>query len=99
MAEVTFTFDTGKVSKARVIDALAVAYGYQEKTPNPENGQMMDNPESKEVFVTNRLGALIADQVFNGERTIAMQKATESVQRIEFKSAETAQETTAKDEE
>lgn len=58
MATLTFTFDTGAVTTAEILNAFATRYGYQTTVPDPNApepppGQMrplIPNPETKAVF-------------------------------------------------
>lgn len=57
MATLTFTFDTGTITTAEILDAFAKAYNYQVTI----NGQ--PNPETKAVFARRQVRRYILDIV------------------------------------
>lgn len=59
MPQLQFTFDTGAVPLSRIVDAIALEYGYQAIT----NGS--PNPETKAQFSRRMIGTVIKNIVKN----------------------------------
>ncbi len=80
MAILTFSFDTGAVPVSRIVDAMALEYGYQATVPDPANpGQTLPNPQTKVQFAKAQIGRIIKETVSHQERRAAQQTAASGV--------------------
>jgi hypothetical protein len=83
MATLSFSFDTGTVPVARIIDAMALEYGYQATIPDPANpGQTIPNPQTKAQFGKAQIGRIIKEAVRNQERQAARAAAEAGITDI-----------------
>ncbi len=83
MATLSFSFETGSVTVARIVDAMALHYGYQANIPDPANaGQTIANPETKAQFAKSQIRHIIMEAVKNAEMTEARQAAEATVTNI-----------------
>lgn len=72
MATLTFSFDTGSVPLSRIVDAMAIHYGYQANLPDPNNaGSTIPNPETKSQFAKAQIRRIIMEAVKSAEVTQA----------------------------
>lgn len=68
MAVLTFSFDTGIIPLSRIVDAMAITYGYSATIPDPANlGQTIPNPETKAQFGRKQIRRIIMESVRNAE--------------------------------
>lgn len=85
MATLTFSFDTGAVPLSRIVDGMAVTYGYPETIPDPANpGQTIPNTETKAQFARRQIRRIIIEAVRTGEVTIARQTSEQGVTFIDL---------------
>jgi hypothetical protein len=83
MATLSFSFDTGSVTVARIVDAMAITYGYQATIPDPQNaGQSIANPETKAQFAKAQIKRIITEAVKNAEMHEARKAAEATVTDI-----------------
>lgn len=83
MATLTFSFDTGNVPISRIVDAMAIKYGYQATIPDPENaGGMIPNPETKAQFGRRQIRNIIVSAVKEAEVLAAREVAESSVTEV-----------------
>lgn len=75
---VTLSFTVSNETAKRVVDAWATHYGYQEKIPNPEKeGELIDNPQSKQEFVKQKIAQVIKDTTLAVERKKSVETMTQ----------------------
>lgn len=79
MANLTFSFNTGNITTAKIIDAICLDKGYQatliDGTPNPE---------TKAVFAKKVVGNFIKEMVFNQDRVAAINSATAGITPVDL---------------
>lgn len=84
MARLTFDIPDGQLR--RVLDAFAVAYGYQDRLPGPARpdgapGPEVDNPEGRERFARRMIIKYITDVVKGVEGNVAAEEARAAASR------------------
>lgn len=73
MATITFTIPDAQI--ARVVDAFAVAYGYQDTITNPVDGTTSPNPETSAQFMRRQIMVFIKNTVQSIEVLAAAEAA------------------------
>ena len=76
MATLSFSFDTGSVTLARITDAMAITYGYQATIDGSPN------PQTKVQFARSQIKRIIIEAVHNAERQTALATAESTVTDI-----------------
>lgn len=85
MATLSFSFDTGTVSLTRIVDAMAITYGYQANIPDPANpGQTIPNPQTKAQFARAQIRRIIIEAVRNAEAQQAREQAEAGATTIDL---------------
>jgi hypothetical protein len=85
MATLNFSYNTGTVPLSRIVDAMAVVYGYPANIEDPENpGQTIPNPQSKADFGRAVIRGIIVSAVREAELRTARATADASVANIEL---------------
>ena len=95
MPTLTFTFNTGTIPLARIVDAFATAYNYQANIPNPLFGQpvaegqpahaaTIANTETKAQFARKQVRRYILEIVQAEERKAATATAAAAVAAPDF---------------
>ena len=83
MATLSLSCDTGSVTVARIVDAMALHYGYQATIPDPANaGQTIANPETKTQFAKSQIRRIIMEAVKSAEVAQVRQAAEATVTDI-----------------
>lgn len=77
MATLTFSFDTGTVPISRIVDAMALEYGYSATLPDGSA-----NPQTKAQFGKAQIGRIIREAVRNQEASAAKITAEAAVTAI-----------------
>lgn len=79
------SFNTGSVPLSRIVDAMALIYGYPENIEDPENpGQTIPNPQTKAQFAKEQIRWIIVDAVREAEARAARATAESSVTPIDL---------------
>jgi hypothetical protein len=85
MATLSFSYNTGSVPLSRIVDAMAVVYGYPVNVDDPENpGQTIPNPQTKAEFGRAVIRRIIIDAVREAELRPARVTAESSVAAIDL---------------
>lgn len=85
MATLSFSFDTGSVPLTRIIDAVAVVYGYPANIDDPQTpGQTIPNPQTKAQFARAVIRRIIVNAVREAEMRSAKATIEASVVNIDL---------------
>jgi len=83
MPTLNFSYNTGTVPLARIIDAFATAYGYKATISDPDvPNQTIPNPESKAEHARRRVKEYIREIVKSQELNDARRTAETSVTEV-----------------
>ena len=77
MATLTFSFETGAVTTASIVDAICGNYQYQATIPDPNSpGDTIANPESKAAFAKRMVKNFIVDNYKSYDRSVKVAAIT-----------------------
>lgn len=85
MATLTFSYDTGSITLAEIINNTALDWGYPEFVPDPGNpGEVIPNPQTKAAFCKAVVKQIIVTAYKNGKRKSAYDQAEATLPDIEL---------------